>query len=69
VASFQSWAPGRVFAAAGRSGLIVGLVALAIGMAEIAFRIDDVAHELLELGRLGKAAVSLALPDQSGRCR
>ena len=33
-------------------------------MAEIAVRVDDVADQLLELGRIRKAAVALAVPDE-----
>ena len=41
---------------------------LAVGMAEVALGVDHVADELLELRRVGKAAVALAVPDQL-RCR
>ena len=33
-------------------------------MAEIAIRVDDIADQLLELGRVRETAVSLAVPDQ-----
>ena len=33
-------------------------------MAEVALGIDHVAHQLLQLGGVGKAAVALAVPDQ-----
>jgi hypothetical protein len=32
-------------------------------MAEVAARIDDIADQLLERRRIGKSAVTLALPD------
>src|SRR5690606_9239123 len=37
---------------------------LAVGVAEVAFRVDHVPHELLEAGGVGETAVALALPDQ-----
>ena len=46
------------------SGRVFRLVALAIGMAEIAVRVDDVADQLFELRRVRKTAVALAVPDQ-----
>ncbi len=35
-----------------------------VDMAKIALRVDPVAHQLLELPHVGKAAVPLAFPDQ-----
>src|SRR5690606_14701238 len=35
-----------------------------VGMAEVAARLDDVAHPLLQFLGAGKAAVALALPDK-----
>ena len=37
---------------------------LPVDMAEIALGVDHVAHQLLELRGIGKAAVALAVPDQ-----
>src|SRR5882757_8711801 len=38
-------------------------VTFAVGMTEIAVRVDHVAHQLLELCRIRKATVALAVPD------